>query len=87
MSDLHAQFERAVDIIRRLPERPDNDTLLRLYSLYKQATEGDAEGPQPGFFDFIGCAKREAWEQLRGMDGGEAMRMYIELARELDTTP
>ena len=83
MSDLHARFERAVDAVRRLPARPDNDTLLQLYSLYKQATEGDAKGPQPGFFDLIGCAKRESWQQLSGMDAGEAMRMYIELARSL----
>ncbi|KGI78434.1 acyl-CoA-binding protein [Oleiagrimonas soli] len=83
MTDLHALFERAVTAARRLPERPDNDTLLRLYALYKQATEGDARGPQPGFFDFVGCAKREAWEQLAGMSDEEAMRNYVTLARSL----
>ncbi len=84
MNDLPVQFESAVEAVRRLPGRPDNDTLLRLYSLYKQATEGDARGPRPGFFDFIGCAKREAWEQLAGMSPDEAMRMYVALARSLD---
>ncbi|RAP57932.1 acyl-CoA-binding protein [Oleiagrimonas sp. MCCC 1A03011] len=83
MTDLPSLFERAVTAARRLPERPDNDTLLRLYALYKQATEGDADGPQPGFFDFVGCAKREAWEQLAGMTDDEAMRNYITLVRAL----
>ncbi|MEJ2480856.1 MAG: acyl-CoA-binding protein [Acidihalobacter sp.] len=84
MNDLHVQFERATQAVQRLTERPDNDTLLRLYSLYKQATEGDARGPQPGFFDFVGCAKREAWNDLAGMPREQAMRMYVELARTLD---
>lgn len=83
MSELHDQFEHAAAALRHLPERPDNDTLLRLYSLYKQATEGDAQGPQPGFFDFIGCAKREAWNDLAGMPTEEAMRLYVEQVRSL----
>ena len=83
MSDFQHQFEQAAGDIRRLKERPDNDTLLVLYALYKQALEGDVHGCQPGFFDFIGTAKQEAWTRLKGMPQDEAMRQYIALVRQL----
>lgn len=86
MNDLHQRFERAVDAAKSLPERPDNDTLLQLYALYKQAAEGDAHGPQPGFFDFVGNAKREAWERLAGTAAEDAMRRYVELVERLSGT-
>jgi acyl-CoA-binding protein len=83
MTDLRPEFEQAAEDIQKLGERPDNDTLLKLYALYKQGSEGDVHGQQPGFFDFIGTAKYEAWAKLRGMDGEEARRRYIALVREL----
>jgi acyl-CoA-binding protein len=60
-----------------------NDTLLKLYALYKQGAEGDVNQPQPGFFDFIGTAKHEAWSQLRGTSRDDAMARYIALVNEL----
>src|SRR5947209_4548146 len=51
MADLKAKFEKAAEDIKKLKERPDNDTLLKLYALYKQGSEGDVSGPKPGFFD------------------------------------
>jgi acyl-CoA-binding protein len=83
MSDLQRAFEQAAEDIKRLATRPDNDTLLKLYALFKQGSEGDVRGPQPGFFDFIGTAKHEAWAQLRGIDREEAMRRYIALVEQL----
>jgi acyl-CoA-binding protein len=83
MTDLRPEFEQAAEDIQKLGERPDNDTLLKLYALYKQGSEGDVHGQQPGFFDFIGTAKYEAWAKLRGVDGEEARRRYIALVREL----
>ena len=59
MSDLQARFEQATQDVKGLSERPDNDTLLRLYAFYKQGSEGDVSGPKPGFFDFVGTAKYE----------------------------
>lgn len=82
-AELAAGFRQASEDVKRLPERPDNDTLLKLYALYKQATDGDARGPKPGFFDFVNTAKYEAWSRLRGMQGDEAQRKYIELVRQL----
>lgn len=81
--DLNEDFRQAAEDVKRLPERPDNDTLLKLYALYKQATDGDASGPKPGFFDFVNTAKYEAWSRLRGMQPAEAQEKYVKLVRQL----
>ena len=83
MADLQAQFEQAAKDVQSLPERPDNDTLLRLYALYKQGSEGDVTGPKPGFFDFVGTAKYEAWTKLKGTSQDEAMQKYVDLVKKL----
>ena len=84
MSELTAEFEQAASDVKQLAKRPDNDTLLKLYALYKQGSQGDVCGPKPGFFDFVGTAKYEAWAQLRGMSAEEARQKYIELVRKLE---
>lgn len=81
--DLRQEFEQAATRIKLLGGRPDNDTLLRLYALYKQGAEGDVRRERPGFFDFVGTAKHEAWTRLHGMPPEEAMRRYIELVNQL----
>ena len=83
MSDLQKQFEQAAKDVHALTERPDNDTLLRLYALYKQGSEGDVSGPKPGFFDFVGTAKYEAWTKLKGTAQDQAMRKYVDLVKKL----
>ena len=83
MADLRAAFEQAAKDVKGLAERPDNDTMLRLYSLYKQGSEGDVSGPKPGFFDFVGSAKYEAWEKLQGMAQDQAQKKYVALVQQL----
>ena len=83
MADLKTAFEQASKDIQTLSERPDNDTLLRLYGLYKQGSEGDVKGDKPGFFDFVGTAKYEAWAKLKGIGREEAMQKYVDLVRKL----
>jgi acyl-CoA-binding protein len=83
MSDLQARFEQAAQAVKGIPERPDNDTLLRLYAFYKQGSEGDVTGPKPGFFDFVGTAKYEAWAKLKGTPQDEAKQKYIDLVKKL----
>jgi len=83
VSDLQKQFEEASEKIKQLDQRPDNDTLLKLYALYKQGAEGDVSGERPGFFDFVGVAKYEAWEKQQGTDREEAMQRYIDLVESL----
>ncbi|MBE5315447.1 MAG: acyl-CoA-binding protein [Xanthomonadales bacterium] len=83
MSDLKSQFEAAAVAVKSLSDRPDNDTLLQLYALYKQGAEGDVNGPKPGFFDFVGTAKYEAWTKLAGTSKDDAMKKYIALVKKL----
>ena len=82
-SDLKQQFEQAAIDVKDLSERPDNDTLLRLYALYKQGSEGDVSGDKPGFFDFVGTAKYEAWGKLKGMSQDAAQQQYVDLVKKL----
>jgi acyl-CoA-binding protein len=82
--DLHQQFEQAVADSKELSEKPSNDTLLQLYSLYKQASEGDVNVDAPtNPFDFVAKAKYEAWEAIKGKSKEAAMQEYVELVAKL----
>src|SRR6185312_12661858 len=83
MADLKSKFEQAAEDVKKLDDRPDNDTLLKLYALFKQGSDGDVSGAKPGFFDFVGTAKYEAWTKLKGMKADEAMQKYIDLVKKL----
>ena len=83
MSNLKAAFDAAVASSKALPEKPDNMTLLKMYSLFKQSTEGDVEGKRPGFTDMVGRAKWDAWNELKGSSNDEAMQQYIDLIESL----
>jgi acyl-CoA-binding protein len=83
MAKLKAAFEAAVAASKQLPEKPDNQTLLQIYSLYKQATEGDVEGKRPGFTDLVGRAKYDAWAAVKGKSSDEAMQAYVDLIESL----
>ncbi|MBS1654795.1 MAG: acyl-CoA-binding protein [Bacteroidetes bacterium] len=82
--DLKQLFEEAVAESKTLSEKPSNDTLLQLYSLYKQATDGDVNiDPPANPFDFVAKAKYEAWASLKGKTNEQAMTEYAELVRKL----
>jgi len=83
VSDLKAQFEAAVADSKNLTERPDNATLLKLYALYKQGSQGDNTEPKPSFSDMIGRAKWEAWNAIKGQSSEEAMQAYIDQIESL----
>ncbi len=85
MELLH-QFENAVAESKTISERPSNETLLQLYSLYKQASEGDVNTEAPANpFDFVAKAKYEAWEALKGTSKEKAMQDYIDLVKKLSS--
>ena len=83
MSDLKTRFETAAEEVQDLPKRPDNDTLLEIYSLHKQANEGDVSGKRPGFTNFVGRAKFDAWTKLKGTSKKAAMQSYVDLVKKL----
>jgi len=83
MSDLKAAFDQAVADSKNLPERPDNMTLLKIYALFKQGSQGDVEGERPGFTDFVARAKYDAWAELKGQTLEQAQQAYVDLIESL----
>lgn len=82
--DIKEQFEKAAADSKNLPEKPSNEVLLRLYSLYKQGSSGDVNTDPPSNpFDFVGKAKYEAWASLKGKSAEDAMKEYIALVDKL----
>ncbi len=82
--DLKELFEKAAADSKELSEKPSNDTLLQLYSLYKQSTEGDVNvDPPSNPFDFVSRAKFEAWSGLKGKTKETAMQEYVDLVNKL----
>ena len=73
------EFRAAVDAVSGLTKDPGNDTKLRLYALYKQATEGDVSGKRPGMMDFVGRAKYDAWAAASGTDADAARTEYVSI--------
>ena len=82
--DLNAKFQAATAAAKQTRKKPDNATLLKLYSYYKQASEGDVRGDRPGGFDFVGGAKYDAWSKLKGMSRDDAMQNYIKQVEKLN---
>ena len=82
--DLQKQFEDAVANSKTLSEKPSNEILLQLYSLYKQGTTGDVNTDPPSNpFDFVNKAKYDAWVALKGKSKESAMQEYIDLVNKL----
>jgi diazepam-binding inhibitor (GABA receptor modulating acyl-CoA-binding protein) len=76
-------LESAVALTKKFTSKPSNEELLKLYSLYKQATEGDNNEERPGGFDFIAAAKYNAWLALKGKSKDDASSEYIDLVNLL----
>lgn len=82
--ELQKQFEEAMASSKTLTEKPSNEVLLQLYSLYKQATSGDVNTEPPSNpFDFVNKAKHDAWAALKGKSKEEAMKAYVDLVNKL----
>ena len=82
--ELTGQFEQAISESKSLPSRPDNETMLKLYSLYKQATEGDVKTDPPSNpFDIVAKAKYNAWEGQKSKSKEDSMQDYIKLVNDL----
>jgi carboxylesterase len=84
-ASLDAAFDAAAAASKTLAKAPDNDTLLALYSLYKQATVGNVSGDRPGALDMVNRAKYDAWAGRKGTLREDAMRAYVDLVARLKT--
>lgn len=83
MSELKKKFTTAAADVQKLAKRPNNDQLLELYALYKQATDGDVTGARPGMFDLTGRAKYDAWAKKKGVAADQAMQAYVKVVETL----
>ncbi|XP_006803331.1 acyl-CoA-binding domain-containing protein 6 [Neolamprologus brichardi] len=82
--ELEREFESAADRVKDLIQTASRDQLLYLYARYKQVKVGKCNTPKPGFFDFEGQRKWQAWKQLGDMDQEQAMQEYISCVNILD---
>ena len=80
---IQEQFTAAQGRVKGLPSTPDSQTLLQLYSLYKQGMAGDVQGKRPGMLDLKGRAKHDAWSGRKGMSQDEAAEAYVKLVDRL----
>ena len=76
-------FNSAIKIVSQMKQQPTNEEKLNLYKYYKQATVGDVNIPQPGFLDFTGKAKWNAWNSVKGTTSENAMQLYIKTVNVL----
>lgn len=77
------EFQDASERVKQLSADPGNDAKLKLYALYKQASDGDVSGKRPGLTDFVGRAKYDAWSKLKGTSAEDARQQYVDLVDEL----
>ncbi|XP_059840827.1 acyl-CoA-binding domain-containing protein 6 isoform X5 [Hypanus sabinus] len=83
-SALRAEFEEAAEHVIKLAHVANREKLLYLYGRFKQAKFGKCNIPKPGFFDFEGRQKWEAWKELGDMTAQQAMEEYVAAVKELD---
>lgn len=76
-------FNKAAEDVKTLAATPANEELLEIYALYKQGLEGDNTTAKPGFLDFKGKAKWEAWDSKKGLSKEEAQSAYVTKVEEL----
>ncbi|XP_078263937.1 acyl-CoA-binding domain-containing protein 6 isoform X2 [Rhinoraja longicauda] len=84
---LRAHFELAAARVTRLAAagaRARREELLPLYGRFKQAKCGKCNIPKPGFFDFEGRQKWEAWKKMGDKTEEQAMQEYVAAVKELD---
>lgn len=77
------KFKKSEKTVKTLKKRPSNDELLKLYALFKQATEGDVSGSRPSLINVRARAKWDAWKEVSGIDKDRAMEDYSQTVDEL----
>ncbi|XP_077292146.1 acyl-CoA-binding protein homolog [Arctopsyche grandis] len=77
------RFDKAAADVKSLKSSPSDNDLLEVYALFKQGSIGDCNTDKPGFLDFKGKAKWEAWNGKKGISKEDAMEAYIKKVQEL----
>ena len=71
------EFNQAVEIVKKLRQKPDQEELLQLYGLFKQAIIGNNNKEKPGMFSFTEGYKWKAWNNNKGKNKETAEKEYI----------
>lgn len=82
-ADSTERFESAKEKLDSLSEDPGNDTKLKMYALFKQATLGQNNTDKPGAFNFVAQAKWAAWSELGDMTQDAAKNAYADIVDDL----
>lgn len=82
-TDADQRFESAKTKLDSLSEDPGNETKLKMYALFKQATLGKNTTDKPGAFNFVAQAKWSAWNELGDMSQDEAKNSYADIVDDL----
>ncbi|KAM4533932.1 enoyl-CoA delta isomerase 2 isoform 2-T2 [Odontesthes bonariensis] len=77
------QFEQAKSELSALQKDPGNEVKLKIYALFKQATQGPCNTPKPGMLDFVNKVKWDAWKSLGAISQDEARQQYCDLIGSL----
>lgn len=77
------QFEQAKNKLSTLKNDPGNEVKLKIYALFKQATQGPCITPKPGMLDFVNKVKWDAWKSLGSISQDEARQQYCDLIGSL----
>jgi diazepam-binding inhibitor (GABA receptor modulating acyl-CoA-binding protein) len=81
---LQHDFEKATKHAKKFANSDNHETLLFLYSHYKQATTGDCDIKEPNFWDVKGKAKYSAWKKLKGISNDKAKIKYIKKVKKME---
>ncbi|KAK1794877.1 hypothetical protein P4O66_010077 [Electrophorus voltai] len=76
-------FNNAKAQLGTLKKDPGNHVKLKIYALFKQATQGPCNTPKPGMLDFVNKAKWDAWKSLESVSQEEARQQYVDLIKSL----
>lgn len=80
---MEKEFQTAVANLQKVSTDVDNDKKLKLYALYKQATNGPCSDEKPSMFNVVDKAKWQAWKALGDQSSDDAKKDYISIVNEL----
>ena len=83
MTSIEEKFKKASESVKNLKNRPEDEILLQLYGLYKQATIGNINIPQPWAIQVEKRSKWDSWKMFENMPKAVAMTKYVEIVDNL----
>lgn len=63
---MEENFQKAVEDVKNLRDKPNNADAMDLEAWYKQAMHGDNNTPEPSIFKYYEVTDWYAWRLLKG---------------------